>query len=224
MNIYVVIPALNESKKIKEVINQIRPRYRNIVVIDDGSDDDTADIAENTGVVVLRHIINRGQGASLKTGITYALNNGADIIVTFDADGQHAVEDIQHLVKPIQEGRVEVVLGSRFLNKPSIAMPAVRKIVLRAAVFFTKIASGVNITDTHNGLRALSGRAAQTIRLNQDRMAHASEIFDEIHRHKLAYQEVPVSIHYSEYSLAKGQSSLSFGKILFKYLVGKLLR
>lgn len=224
MNTFVIIPALNEGGKIGDVVSQVREHIARVVVIDDGSSDNTGESAAHAGAELITHLINRGQGAALKTGIRYALEQGADIIVTFDADGQHAVTDILKLIEPIQGGMVEVTLGSRFLGQPAKNIPTLRAFVLRLAVIFTRVASGLKVTDTHNGLRGFSRGAAKKITIRQDRMAHASEILDEIARHKLPYQEVPVSIEYTDYSKGKGQSSLAFGKILVKYILGKLLR
>lgn len=224
MNIIVIIPALNEEQSIGSVLHELRKRYQNIIVVDDGSDDRTSEISEKAGVTVLRHLINRGQGASLKTGITKALDLGADIIVTFDADGQHSIDDIDNLITPIINNKCEVVLGSRFLENTAVNMPKFRRFILKSAVIFTQVVSRVKISDVHNGLRAFSRMAASKFRLRQDRMAHASEILDEIHRHKLSYIEVPVTISYTDYSTSKGQSSMAFGKILVKYLLGRILR
>lgn len=224
MKVVVVIPAFNEEKIIQSVVCSLKKQHEHVIVVDDASSDATAVQAEQGGAIVLRHIINRGQGASLKTGIVMALEHGADIIVTFDADGQHDVADIEKLVAPIKRQEVDVVLGSRFISNTAIDMPALRRVVLKMAVLFSSVASGLRLTDTHNGLRAFSRKAAQTIRIRQDRMAHASEILDEIAEKKLLFREVAVTVRYSEYSKMKGQSSAAFAKILFKYLVGRLLR
>jgi len=222
--IYIVIPAFNEAKVIGEVLQSLKVHYSNIVVVDDASQDETRTIAEKEGAIVIHHLLNRGQGAALATGIQYALRQDADIIVTFDADNQHKLEDIHKLVQPILEKEVDVVLGSRFLEKDSAKnLSLLRKTILKAALIFTKITSGLQITDTHNGLRAFSRYAAETIKIKQNRMAHASEILDEIQKHKFRYKEVPVTIEYSSYSFEKGQSSFAFAKILFKYMLGKLM-
>ncbi|MDZ7798464.1 MAG: glycosyltransferase family 2 protein [Patescibacteria group bacterium] len=223
--IYIIIPAFNEAQTIGNVLNDLKDKYSNIVVVDDASDDNTAKIAKSMGVIVLEHLINRGQGAALKTGINYALNNKADVIVTFDADGQHQTDDIEKLIKPIIEDNFDVTLGSRFLNSDSVKkIPPLKKIILKTGLIFTKAFSHLKITDTHNGLRAFSNQAAQKIIIRQDRMAHASEILDEISRNNIKYKEIPVTIHYTDYSKSKGQSSLAFGKILFKYFIGKLMK
>ncbi len=222
--IFVVIPAYNETAKIAEVVMSVKEIITNIIVVDDASEDQTAEIAERAGADVLEHLINRGQGAALKTGIDYAVKCGADIIVTFDADGQHKAEEMMRLVDPVAKGEVDAVLGSRFLGNLPQNMPMTRRLILKGGIMFTRFFSRINITDTHNGFRALSKHAAQTIRIRQDRMAHASEILDEIAYHKLKFCEVPVTISYSKYSLQKGQSSLNSIKIVFKFILGKIMR
>lgn len=223
MNIWIVIAAFREAKVIRQVVATVRHHYPQVVVVDDASGDATGAEAEAAGAVVLEHGINRGQGAALKTGIVYALSRGADVIVTFDADGQHDVNDIPKLLAPIQAGTHDVVLGSRFLESSS-NVPPLRRLALKGGVAFTRIISRIHVTDTHNGLRAMNRAAAQHIRIIQDRMAHASEILDEIVRHQLRYTEVPVTITYSYYSRAKGQSTWAMFKIAFKIFFHKLTR
>lgn len=219
--VYVVIPAYNESARVGDVIRSVRRKYPHVVAIDDGSTDDTAAVALAAGAVLLVHVVNRGQGAALQTGIDYALRQGARYIVTFDSDGQHRVEDIAALIDPIRQGRWEISLGSRFLGHVE-DIPLSRKLLLKAGVLFTRLVSQINITDTHNGLRAFSREAAQRIRITLDRMAHASEIIDEIRDTQLPYGEVPVHIRYTDYSRAKGQSGFAALKILFHYFFKRL--
>lgn len=221
--IVVVIPAFREETQIGAVVTGLRERGLTIVVVDDGSPDRTATRAAEAGATVLRHPLNRGQGAALQTGIDYALRGGADIVVTFDADGQHAPEQVAALVDPIRTGRCDVVFGSRFLGGTT-EMPRGRRWTLRAAVIFTRFTSGAQITDTHNGLRAFSRAAAATLDLRLDRMAHASELIDQVARSGLPYREVPVQIAYTSYSLAKGQRSSSAFRIAFDYLMARLLQ
>jgi len=224
MYTWIVIPAFNEEKKIAEVIDSLRKEgYTRIIVVDDGSEDLTYSKAKSPGVTTLKHAINRGQGAALKTGIEYALEQGAEIIVTFDSDGQHSAEDIKRLIQPIEEGKADMVLGSRFLNKES-NVPVVRKIFLKGGALIFRLMYGVRLTDSHNGLRAFSRKAAQTIRLTQDKMEHASEIIEEIGRRKLKYLEVPVTIKYTSYSLEKGQKTSNAFKIIFKMILKGLVR
>lgn len=218
---WIVIAAYNEETMIGSVVASVLPIVAHIVVVDDHSRDNTLVAARAAGAHAIRHPINLGQGAALRTGMDYALAHGADVIVHFDADGQHNSAEIEYVVRPILEGGADIVLGSRFLKEGS-NVPALRRAVLQGGILFTWLLSGVKLTDTHNGFRALSRHAAQTIRIHQNRMAHASEIIDEIARHGLRYTEVPVTITYSDYSMARGQSSLNAARIAGQMLWSKL--
>jgi len=218
--VYFVIPAYNEAACVADVVRRVKAQYPNVIVVDDGSTDQTSQAAAGAGAVVLRHIINRGQGAALKTGIDFALWSGAEVLVTFDSDGQHQLEDIPGLIAPVCEGRCDVALGSRFLH-PETRVPGMRRLTLKLGVVFTRLVSQIKITDTHNGLRALSRKAAEQIQIHQDRMAHASEILDEIGRLKLRFVEVPTRIVYTEYSQRKGQRSSAAFRIVWDFLVGR---
>lgn len=220
---FVIVPAYNEAACIEQVLRELVTVYPNVIVIDDASTDDTCAIAKRGAPYVLRHLINRGQGAALQTGIEFALRRGARYVVTFDADGQHRVEDIAGLLAPICANECEITLGSRFLGE-TIEMPLTRRIMLRLAVLFTRIVSRVPLTDAHNGLRAFSRRAAKRIRISMDRMAHASEIIDSIRRSGLPFREVPVQIRYTAYSLAKGQSLRDAVRVVSHYLLGRVVR
>lgn len=201
---WVVVAAYNEAPVIGRVVADLmRHRYA-AVVVDDGSTDDTGQIARAAGANVVTHPVNLGQGAALQTGIQFALGNGADYIVTFDADGQHRASDIGALLESLTTQRVDFALGSRFLGHAP-AMPLARRMLLKAATWFTRRATGLQVSDTHNGLRAMTRRGASHIMLRQNRMAHASELLHQIARSGLRYVEVPVTIEYSAYSLAKGQ-------------------
>jgi len=224
MKIVAVIPAYNEEKNIEQAIREAKPHVSEVVVIDDGSIDATAEVARRAGAYVLVHRINRGQGAALRSGTEFALRRlEAKIIVHYDADCQHEADEIDDIVKPLLLGQAEVALGSRFLEKKS-NIPLLRKIVLKGGIIFTRITSGLRVTDTHNGFRAFTRGAAEKINITQDRMAHASEILDEISRYKLKFVEIPVTVKYSKASLEKGQSSLNSIKIVWEYLTGKLLK
>jgi glycosyltransferase involved in cell wall biosynthesis len=221
--VWIVVAAYNEGRRLGATLKELCPHYGNIVVVDDGSTDDTAAAALAHAVWLLRHVINRGQGAALQTGIDFALGHGAAIVVTFDADGQHAAADIARLVQPIRQGRADVVLGSRFLGH-AVGMPWGRRLLLKLGVLFTRVVSRVRVTDTHNGLRALSRGAAQRLRITQDRMAHASEILDQVRLLGLRYCEVPVTVRYSADSLAKGQRSRNALAILGELLMSRIMR
>ncbi|MFN2442046.1 MAG: glycosyltransferase family 2 protein [Thermoanaerobaculia bacterium] len=218
--VHIVMAAYCEDAAVGETVRGLRTRYSNVIVVDDGSPDQTATEALEAGAMVLRHVVNRGQGAALQTGIDHALQMGARYIVTFDADGQHSVADIPLLLEPLRSGRCDVVLGSRFLRSAQIPTP--RKLVLKAGVIFTRIVSGIRVTDTHNGLRAFTREAAERIEIRLDRMAHASELLDQIGRSDLRWIEVPVEVRYTDYSKRKGQSSLAGFRIAWDFLIGRL--
>ncbi len=222
--IYIVIPAYNEGKVIEQTILSLKnERYSNILVVNDGSSDKTKENAHLAGAEVIDHIINRGQGAALRTGIEYLRENSdPDIIVTFDADGQHQAKDIQKFVELISKGECDIALGSRFLAKKS-NIPRLRKIILKLGVIFTRFISDIAVTDTHNGFRALGRKAIQSIEITQRGMEHASEIIDEIKKRKLSFKEVPVEVIYTEYSKIKGQKNSNFVKIGIKMILKKLL-
>jgi glycosyltransferase involved in cell wall biosynthesis len=221
--IWIIIPAHNEAQVIASVLEPLlRLRYK-VVVVDDGSSDDTYSIAQKLGACVLRHVFNLGQGAALQTGITFALSSGAKLICTYDADGQHSPESIEVLSECLHNNGVDVVLGSRFLGQGN-DVPVSRRLLLFAAVLFTQIHSGLRITDTHNGLRLMTARAARQIRLQQPRMAHASELLACISRCGLSYVEAPVNVTYTKYSMQKGQSALESLKILFDLLIARSLK
>jgi glycosyltransferase involved in cell wall biosynthesis len=203
-SVWVVIAAYNEAAVISRVLADLRHSGFQIAVVDDGSGDATTVVAERAGAVVIRHPVNLGQGAALQSGITYALRAGADIIVTFDADGQHRAAELPGLVGALARHGVDYTLGSRFLGR-TVNLPPMRWILLKAATSFTRLTSGLAVTDTHNGLRAMTRRGASALHLRQNRMAHASEILNQIAASGLKYVEVPVTIEYSAYSLAKGQ-------------------
>jgi glycosyltransferase involved in cell wall biosynthesis len=203
--VWVVIPAYNESKVIAGVVESVRRHFANVIVVDDASADRTAEAARAGGAHVLRHPINLGQGAALQTGFEHALAAGAAYVVTFDADGQHDIEDVPVMLARLVASGADVALGSRFLGK-AVGMTPSRRLLLQAATLFTSLTTGLRLSDCHNGLRVLSRKAVQALTLRQNRMAHASEILAGIRRNGLAYVEVPVTISYTDYSREKGQT------------------
>jgi polyprenyl-phospho-N-acetylgalactosaminyl synthase len=222
--ICVIIPAYNESQVLGEVLDTFKPFPYLIIVVNDGSTDDTAQKALQYPVTLLNHLINLGQGAALQTGIDYALSlPSTRYIATFDADGQHFVEDIEKLLCPLRDGTAEAALGSRFLNKERNAyIPFPRRVFLYLALIFTRLTTGLKITDTHNGMRAFTRKAATEIRISINRMAHASDILSQIATRKLSYVEIPVRVTYTAYSRAKGQSFLNAINILWDLFIGKV--
>lgn len=223
--VFIIVPAYNEGRALKATLENLRSYRHVVVVVDDGSQDDTAAVAAQFPVHLVRHAINLGQGAALQTGMTYALERGARYIVHFDADGQHNPAEIDSLLEPLIRGEADVVLGSRFLRAADVqAVPWSRRWVLRTAVYVNWLLTGVKLTDAHNGFRALSRKAGEMIRLEEDGFAHASEIVDQIRRHKLRCIERPTGIRYTAYSRAKGQSFWNGFNVVFDLLAGRLLR
>jgi len=227
MKLSIVIPAHNEAATIGEVVRQVSAVTlpgidKEIIVVDDGSLDRTGEMASAQGAVVIEHLINRGLGGALGTGIEAALRRGADLLVTFDADGQHAPADIVKVVEPILSGRVDVVIGSRLLEAGD--MPAARRLANHLANLVTVILFGVRVSDSQSGLRAMTRSAAARISLVSDHYDISSEICAEIGRHRLRFTEVPIRPIYTGYSLSKGQGLRTGIKTLFRLLLSNRAR
>jgi UDP-N-acetylglucosamine---dolichyl-phosphate N-acetylglucosaminyltransferase len=224
MKTCIVIPAFNEESTIAKVIRELKKeKYANIVVVDDGSEDRTKEAGKKEKVIVISHIVNRGLGGALGTGINAAIEENADIIVTFDADGQHNPKDIKKLIKPIEEGKADCVIGSRLLNPKG--MPHMRRIANKIGNFVTYALFGIWTTDSQSGLRAFSRSAAEKIQIRTNRMEVSSEIIREIHKNKLRFTEVPIEAIYTDYSMSKphGQGFITGLKTLFKLILRKLM-
>lgn len=215
---WVVIPLFNEAQLIGEVVSSLLERFSQVVCVDDGSTDGSGAIARRAGARVVTHPINLGQGAALQTGFEFALERDATYVVTFDADGQHRVEDAVAMVERARRENVAVVYGSRFLDgrtNPGL----LKSIVLKTAVAVTNLSTKTKLTDTHNGLRVIRRDALERIHLRQDRMAHGTEIIVQLGRTGLPWVEHPVQVLYTEYSRAKGQSLLNSINILVDLIV-----
>jgi polyprenyl-phospho-N-acetylgalactosaminyl synthase len=221
--IWLVTPAFNEERVIAGTLKSVMSIFTNVVVVDDCSTDKTTEIALESGAHVCRHPVNLGQGAALQTGIDYALAQGAEHIVTFDADGQHRPGDALAMIEALVAQKGDIALASRFLGSAE-GMSIRKRYFLKAATLYTRLSTGLSLSDTHNGLRALTRAAAQKIRIRQNRMAHASEILDEVKRHGLRYIEVPCRIIYTDYSRAKGQRMSGAFAIMFDLYLRKLYR
>ncbi len=221
--VFVVIAAYNEAPVIGAVVAEVRRAAYSAVVVDDGSTDATGEIAARAGAIVVAHPVNLGQGAALQTGLDYALANGAEVLVTFDADGQHRTADIAPLIEALAANQADYALGSRFLGR-AVNLPRNRRLMLAAATWFTRLTTGLDLTDTHNGLRAMTRRGTSRIRLRQNRMAHASEILHQIAQSGLVYVETPVTIEYSAYSLGKGQRVSEWVAILIDLFARRMHR
>ena len=221
-DVYVIIPVYNEESAVGSVIKKLSKHFKHIVCVDDGSVDNSAAVIAKTKAQLVRHPINLGQGAALQTGIDYAMQvASAKYFITFDADGQHRVEDALKLLNYARKHRVDIVLGSRFLGKaPNVSL--VKKTFLKLAVQFSNATSRLKLTDAHNGLRVLNRTATEKLRITMPDMAHASEIINKIAKQKLRYVERPVTINYNAYSKAHGQSMLNSVNITFDLLVNKV--
>lgn len=219
--VWILIAAYNEEKTIGKVVKELINEGYKVLVVDDGSTDRTGEIAKKEGVIVLRHVINRGKGAALVTGTDYLIKKECQIIVHFDADGQHNAKDVKLLIKPIIENKADVVFGSRFLGTVE-NMPIMRRMVLKFGIMFTNLMLNIKLTDVHNGLRAFSRNAFMKIKLTEDRFAYASELIEEVVKNKLTFCEVPVNIVYTDYSINKGQKNLNAINILFRAILRRL--
>ncbi|HMC83967.1 MAG TPA: glycosyltransferase family 2 protein [Chitinophagaceae bacterium] len=218
MKTYIIIPAFNESSRIAAVLESLLSLNYSMIVIDDGSADDTAKIAATFPVILIRHELNLGQGAALETGMEAARQLEADYVVHFDSDGQHVASDIEHLLAPLQKDEADIVFGSRFLEKKPSGLTFSRKIILKVGRWINYLITGILLSDAHNGLRALNNKALHAVHFRQPGMAHASEILYEVRRKSLRYLELPVHILYTDYSKQKGQGILNSVNILFHLL------
>lgn len=206
-DVAVVIPAFNESQKIAETLNEVMEYFKNVIVVDDGSTDNTFETVSKVNVIALKHPINLGQGAALQTGLVKALSDPKiNYILTFDADGQHSIDSAMKIVSEIKNSNLDVILGSRFLSEDSSSIPLKKKLILKLGIIFTKFDSGLNVTDTHNGLRVLSRNFAESLNIKHAGMAHASEILNHIKAVDAKWKEFPVQVFYTDYAARKGQS------------------
>ena len=216
---WLVIPLFNEATVIADVIREAREVFPHIVCVDDASTDGCGALAREAGAVVVTHPFNLGQGAALQTGVTYVLEaTDAAYLVTFDADGQHRVVDAEAMVRRAREEDLAIVFGSRFLDKRT-KPGLLRRVILKGAVWLTNQQTGLRLSDAHNGLRVLRRDAAEGLALEQNRMAHATEIVLQLSRTKLPWAEHPVHIVYTDYSRAKGQSLMNSINILIDTIV-----
>jgi glycosyltransferase involved in cell wall biosynthesis len=204
----------NEATVVGSVVRDLRTDFAHVVCVDDGSSDGSQEVARRAGAVVVQHPINLGQGAALQTGFEFALQDpDMDAVITFDADGQHRKVDALAMLKRLRSGEADVVLGSRFLDDRT-SVSRMKRLVLKTAAVQSRMATGLDLTDAHNGLRVLGRRFVQDVHLTQNRMAHASEIVHRIAELQPRWVEHPVEIIYTDYSKSKGQSLLNSVNII----------
>lgn len=222
----IILPAYNEAKAIGTVLDHLLSYKKkntdlkvNIVVVDDGSIDNTENICKRMGITVLTHILNRGLGGALATGLEYAKRNGFDYAVTMDSDGQHTIADIPKALQPLLEKKADVVIGSRMLGQKG--MPLDRVLINKMSNVFTYALFGILTSDSQSGFRAFNRRALDYMIVRTQGMEVSSEIFAEIKKHKLRLIEVPISVIYTDYSRSKGQTNLNSLNIILKLLLRK---
>lgn len=225
MGVFIVIPAYNEGEVLRSTVQSLLHHGYSIVIVDDGSARPANQWIRGIPVHSLRHPVNLGQGAALQTGTTYALSKGADIVVHFDADGQHPAEQIPVLIQPILDGECDVVLGSRFLQaRDRRLVPLRKRLLLRLGILVSGLLTRVWLTDAHNGFRALSREAARRVHFEENGFSHATELLEHLREQRLRYREVPSTIRYTEYSLRKGQSIFNSVNIVLDLLLRKLIK
>lgn len=213
---WVIVPVFNESEVLKSVLLDLQRHFSNIVVVDDASTDNSQQITESMGVKYLRHPINLGQGASLRTGLEFVRRmTDATLVATFDGDGQHNAADLVDMINILRTSGSDAVLGSRFLGKESTNVPRFRSLVLRLLVSLRKTFLRVKLSDVHNGLRVFSLKSFDHFTIKHDRMAHASEFTKYIRQNKLQCVECAVTIRYTSRSKAKGQHLLEGISVVF---------
>ena len=218
MKIVCVIPAYNEALRIGSVIKDVLPLVNSVVVVDDGSNDNTVEVAKQAGAQVLKHFINRGQGASLRTGTHYALSQGADIIIHFDADGQFLASDLPALLEPLKSNEADIVFGSRFLNTENKIPKIKRYLIIPLAHLVNRVFFGIKLTDPQSGLRAFTAEVNAKLNWREDGMAHCSEILALAHQNHLRIKEVPITVIYHHF----GQTFSGGFKILKDLFLNKL--
>ncbi|CDO28856.1 glycosyltransferase family 2 protein [Mycolicibacterium porcinum] len=218
-DVWIVIPAFNEANIIGDVISDVRSVFPNVVCVDDGSRDGTADLAFAAGAHVVPHPVNLGQGAAIQTGVEYARSRpGARVFATFDADGQHQVKDVVRMIDRLDADNVDLVVGTRFAGAVT-HVPPLKRVILRAAAFLSPQSRSLGLTDAHNGLRVFNKTVADALNLTMNGMSHAGEFIALAAENHWRVAEEPVEILYTDYSKSKGQPLLNGVNIVFDGLL-----
>lgn len=222
MRVAAVVPSWNVAHRVGDVVRSLLPYVDAVVAVDDGSSDRTAEEAARAGAAVVSHAVNRGYGAAITTGFTWAAENGFDVAVMFDGDGQFDAAELPRVVEPILAGRAEAVFGSRFMpGAPTKAVPTLKRWTIhKPARLLERTMTGLALTDVHNGFRAFSVPALRRMRLDYDRYAFQTQLDREVARLGLRYEEVPVTVRYYEY----GQGMAAGFRILFDLLLSSVRR
>lgn len=214
-DVWLVVPVYNEAPVIARVVENALRSFPNIVCVDDGSRDDSAAQIARTGALLVRHPVNLGQGAAVQTGVEFARRQpGAEYFVTFDADGQHQVHDVERMVNRLRTEPIDIVVGTRFHDDVQ-HIPKLKRIVLKCAVMLSRRGRRLGLTDSHNGLRAFNRKVAMELDITSNGMGHAPEFVEMMDRRGWRVAEEPVNILYTQYAMAKGQSLLNGVNIVF---------
>ncbi|OFT81594.1 glycosyltransferase family 2 protein [Corynebacterium sp. HMSC29G08] len=222
---WLVIPCFNEGQVIFDVIANARQTFPNIVAVNDGSRDNSADAIHAAGAHLVNHPVNLGQGAAIQTGVEYArAQPGAQYFVTFDADGQHQVKDVVAMVERLRTEPVDIIVGTRFAGQDNSQVPWIKRVVLKTVVMLSPRTKRLGLSDAHNGLRAFNRKVAEEMDIRMNGMSHASEIVAMIDNHGWRVAEQPVDILYTEYSMSKGQSLINGVNILADGLMARRLK
>ena len=204
--IYIVIPAKDEGTRIGLVLKKINKEgYSNVIVVNDGSTDNTVQVSEKLGAIVLTHMVNLGPGAATQTGMDYAVKMGAKVVVTLDADNQHCPSDINRLLIEMEKRQVDVVIGSRFLKQDN-NVPRIRIILNKVGNYVTAFFTGLLVTDSQSGFKAMSVDFLQKSRISLSGFEFCTEIISMIKKEKVSYSEIPIKVSYTKESMEKGQS------------------
>ncbi len=225
-DVWLVVPVYNEGPVIRGVVEAAKLKFPNIVCVDDGSHDDSVAEIHKAGAHLVRHPVNLGQGAAIQTGVEYARNQrGAEYFVTFDADGQHQIADVEAMLARLRVEPLDIVVGTRFAGAQDTSnVPLIKRIVLRTVVMLSPRTRRLGLTDAHNGLRVFNKTVADELDLTMNGMSHASEFVRLVDENKWRISEQPVTILYTEYSMAKGQSLFNGVNILFDGLLHGRMR
>jgi glycosyltransferase involved in cell wall biosynthesis len=224
--VWIIVPAFNEAQVIGDVVADLRSTFPHVVVVDDGSRDETADVALLAGAHLVPHPVNLGQGAAIQTGVEYArAQPGAELFATFDADGQHRIKDLLAMLDRIAQGDADLVIGTRFTGASAAGTPPLKRLILRTAAWLSPSSRRLGLTDAHNGLRVFNRAVAEHLNLSMSGMSHAGEFIKLADENRWRVTEQPVEILYTDYSLSKGQPLLNGVNIVFDgFLRGRMRR
>ncbi|EEI28197.1 glycosyltransferase family 2 protein [Corynebacterium glucuronolyticum] len=224
---WLIIPCFNEGTVIGDVIRHARETFPNIVAVNDGSSDNSAEEIHKAGAHLVNHPVNLGQGAAIQTGVEYARSQpGAQYFVTFDADGQHQVKDVVSMLDRLRNEDVDIIVGTRFgrPRKEDDQVPWIKRLVLKTVVLLSSRTRKLGLTDAHNGLRVFNKKVADELNIRMNGMSHASEFVAQMDERGWRVSEQPVDILYTEYSMSKGQSLINGVNILADGFIARRLK